>query len=137
MAGAFGAGVPHSDVWLSPDHAVYVGEVLIPVRLLVNGTSIAQVAVERVVYYHVELPRHDVLLAQGLPAESYLDVRDRSDFANGPGPVQLYPDFASRMWEAYGCAPLVVTGVGLERARAVVNRLASAVIAKPGEARAA
>ena len=129
MAGAFGAGVPHSDVWLSPDHAVYVGEVLIPVRFLVNGTSIAQVAVERVVYYHVELPRHDVLLAQGLEAESYLDVRDRSDFANGPGPVRLYPDFATRMWEAYGCAPLVVTGVELERARALV-----AAQVRPGRA---
>ncbi len=28
-------------------------------------------------YYHVELPHHDVLLAQGLPAESYLDTGNR------------------------------------------------------------
>jgi hypothetical protein len=103
---------------------VYVNEVLIPVRLLVNGTTIAQVKVDRVVYYHVELPRHDVVLAQGLPAESYLDVRDRSDYANGPGPVRLYPDFSTRMWEAFGCAPLVVTGEALAGVRGLVEERA-------------
>ena len=123
-AGAFGAGMPYSDVWLSPDHAVYVGEVLIPVRFLVNGTTIAQLKVERVTYYHVELPRHDVVLAQGLEVESYLDVRDRSDFANGPGPVRLYPDFATRMWEAYGCARLVAVGPELDTARRLVDQYA-------------
>ena len=30
----------------------------------------------RCVYYHVELPRHAVLLAEGLAAESFLGVRD-------------------------------------------------------------
>jgi T5SS/PEP-CTERM-associated repeat protein len=123
-AGAFGVGVPYADVWLSPDHAVYVGEVLIPVRFLVNGTTIAQLKVERVTYYHVELPRHDVLLAQGLEVESYLDVKDRSDFANGPGPVKLYPDFSTRMWEAYGCAPLVAVGPELDTARRLVDQYA-------------
>ena len=69
-AGAFGPGRPHSDLWLSPDHAVYVEEVLIPVRYLVNGTTITQVPVERVTYHHLELAEHNVLLAEGLPAES-------------------------------------------------------------------
>ena len=119
-AGAFGVGMPYAELLLSPDHAVYVGEVLIPVRFLINGTTIAQVAAKRVTYYHIELPRHDVVLAQGLEVESYLDVRDRSDFANGPGPVRLYPDFSTRMWEAFGCAPVVVTGAALDKARACV-----------------
>jgi autotransporter passenger strand-loop-strand repeat protein len=123
-AGAFGPGRPHSDLLLSPDHAVHVGGVLIPVRCLVNGDTIVQVPVDRVTYYHIELPQHDVVLAQGLEAESYLDVKDRSDYANGPGPVRLYPDFSARMWEAFGCAPLVVTGPELEAARALVDALA-------------
>jgi len=91
QAGAFGPEVPRRDLWLSPDHAVYVGGdgedaapgVLIPVRYLVNGASIAQVEVSTVVYWHVELDRHDVVLAEGLPAESYLDTGNRSAFANG------------------------------------------------------
>jgi len=36
-AGAFGAGRPHRDLRLSPEHAVFVDGVLIPVHLLVNA----------------------------------------------------------------------------------------------------
>jgi hypothetical protein len=126
QAGAFGRGLPAADLRLSPDHAVYVNDVLIPVRLLVNGTTIRQVPVDAITYYHVELPRHDVLLAEGLPAESYLDTGDRSNFSDGV-PVGLFPDFSTpvpnlaAIWEAEGCAPLVVHGPVLDAARAAVN----------------
>ncbi len=50
---------------------------MIPVHCLINGTTIRQVAADAVTYYHVELPRHDVILAEGLPAESYLDTGNR------------------------------------------------------------
>jgi hypothetical protein len=123
-AGAFGAGVPHTDLWLSPDHAIYVNEVLVPVKLLVNGGSIAQVPADHITYYHLELPRHDVVLAEGLAVESYLETGERSNFANGPGPMRLYPDFSARLWDAYGCAPLVVTGAQLARAWERVVRIA-------------
>ena len=72
-----------------------------------------------------ELPNHSVLLAEGLPAESYLDTGDRRNFANGGGAVALYPDFSSRVWEAAGCAPLVVSGPELEAARNQVNAAAA------------
>jgi hypothetical protein len=124
-AGAFGPGLPHSDLFLSPDHAVYVNEVLIPIRHLVNGSTIAQVRVERVSYYHLELAQHDAVLAQGLPAESFLDMKDGSNYANRPGPIRLYPDFSARMWEAFGCARLIVTGPELVAARALVERCAA------------
>src|SRR5208282_3520989 len=61
-AEAFGPGRPHADLFLSPDHAVYIGDVLIPVKHLINGSTIAQVPAERVTYYHLELPQHDVVL---------------------------------------------------------------------------
>jgi hypothetical protein len=84
-AGAFGEGVPSSDVWLSPDHAVYIEGVLIPVRYLANGTSIMQEVVDAVTYWHVELTHHDVILAEGLLAESYLDTGNRAAFAYSRG----------------------------------------------------
>jgi autotransporter passenger strand-loop-strand repeat protein len=121
-AGAFGPGRPCDDLFLSPDHAVYVNEVLIPIRHLINNSTIVQVPVDQVAYHHIELEQHDVLLAQGLPAESFLDMRDRSNYANRPGPVRLYPDFSVRMWEAFGCARLIVTGAELVAARALVER---------------
>ena len=124
-AGAFGVGLPYTDLLLSPDHAVHINNVLIPVKHLINGSTIAQIKVDRVTYYHIELPQHDVVLAHGLSVESFLDMKDRSDFANAGGMMKLYPDFSSRMWEAYGCARLIVTGPQLASARAVVNAYAT------------
>src|SRR5580658_1153527 len=74
LAGAFGPGLPSRDLWLSPDHAVFVEGVLIPIHCLINGGTIRQIVVPEVTYYHVELPAHDVILAEGLPVESYLDT---------------------------------------------------------------
>jgi hypothetical protein len=56
-----------------------------------------------------------------LPVESFLDIRDGSNYANRPGPIRLYPDFSARMWEAFGCARLVVTGPKLEAARGLFS----------------
>jgi len=91
----------------------------------VNGASVTQVPTEPVTYHHIELPQHDVVLAQGLPAESFLDVEDGSNYARGPGPIRLYPDFTARMWDAFGCARLIVTGPELAAAPAPVARFAT------------
>lgn len=122
-AHAFGQGTPERDLLLSPDHAVFVEDVLIPIRHLVNGGSIAQIECDAITYYHIELPRHDVLLADGMPAESYLEAGARDAFANVDGVIQLYPDFEpprdhyAMLWEAEAYAPLVVAGEQLDRAR--------------------
>jgi hypothetical protein len=86
-----------------------------------------QVPAQRVTYYHVELPQHDVVLAEGLPAESFLDMRDGTNYANRPGPVLLYPDYSARMWEAFGCARLIVAGPELLAVRALVAGYAAAL----------
>ena len=93
---AFAPGVPHRVLWLSPDHAVWVGGdaasgapgTLFPVRYLINGATVAQVPCDVVSYFHVELDRHGVLLAEGMPAESYLDTGNRAAFENGGTVVQ-------------------------------------------------
>ena len=137
-AGAFGLGLPHADLFLSPDHAVYVGSVLIPVKRLINGLTIVQVPMERVTYCHLELAEHNVLLAEGLPAESFLDMRDGSKYANRPAPVRVIPDYVARMWDAFGCARLIVTGPELDAARTLVDsRVADVVRTDTVAARAA
>jgi hypothetical protein len=108
--GAFAEGVPRRDLLLSPDHAVCVDDVLIPVRLLVNGATIAQdMSQHRIRYYHVELHTHGVILAEGLPTESYLDTGNRGTFENADAPLILHPDFdggqARRI--AQSCRPFV------------------------------
>jgi len=114
---AFGPGVPHRCLRLSPDHAVYREGSLIPVRYLCNGTTIRQEPVAKICYYHVELDVHDIVLAEGLPAESFLDTGNRSAFANGGGIVMSDPEFALRIWREKACAPLVVEGPVLAAAR--------------------
>ncbi|MBN9563957.1 MAG: Hint domain-containing protein [Alphaproteobacteria bacterium] len=118
-AGAFNDGVPYRDLWLSPDHAVFIDGVLIPIRLLINGTTVVQQAVDQITYFHVELSRHDVLLAEGLPAESYLDTGNRSMFADAGLAMMLHPDFATvnaglKCWEHDACAPLATSAAQVE-----------------------
>ena len=62
---------------------MFVDDVLIPIRYLVNNGTIVQEVVESVTYWHVQLGRHAVILAEGLACESYLDTGNRAAFANG------------------------------------------------------
>ena len=83
---AFGSGMPARDVFLSPGHPVLVErlgrEALVPIMQLINGTTVARTALASVTYWHVELDCHDILLADGLPAESYFDMGARGWFDN-------------------------------------------------------
>lgn len=119
-AHAFGPCQPGRDLWLSPNHGVYVNDALIPVGLLVNGTSVRQIRLPAVAYWHVELPRHEVILAEGMPAESYLDTGDRTDFLHGGDFTTLFPAFAARRNNSEACAPLVLDGPDLAAARAML-----------------
>ena len=88
--------IPCRDLLVSPDHAVLVEGGLIPARLLVNDATILQdTASASVRYFHVELDAHSILLAEGLPAESYLDTGNRGMFENAAAPLLLHPDMAS------------------------------------------
>jgi hypothetical protein len=127
LAGALADHVPARDLLLSPDHAVLIGNSLIPVRYLLNGMSIVQEDPGRITYCHVELEQHDVLLAEGMAAESFLDTGNRHAFTSAGGPVMLHPDFARKMWAEKGCAPLVLAGPALERAKALFLRRAAAL----------
>lgn len=133
-AGAFGRGVPTRDLYLSPDHAVFEDGSLIPVRELINGGSIAQVRRARVHYYHIELAQHDVVRAEGLEVETFLDTGNRANFRGQAGVIALHPDFAAQVWDAMACAPLVIAGPALDAAR---RRLAGVSPRRGTETRAA
>ncbi len=121
LAHAFGRGRPHRALWLSPDHAVFVAGALIPIRCLVNGATIAREDRAAVVYHHVELDRHDVMQAEGLAVESYLDTGNRSAFEGGAA-LDLHPDFAPKRWGVDACAPLLTGGAIVAAVRGRTRR---------------
>src|SRR5271154_1086573 len=55
--------------------------------------TITQVdAVEHLEYFHIELDSHDVILAEGTPAETYIECDNRLMFHNAAEFPALYPD---------------------------------------------
>ena len=81
--GALADNVPHHDLHVTKGHSLYLDDVLIPVEFLVNHRSILwDDRAQEVMVYHIELENHDVLLANGAPAESYRDDGNRWLFQN-------------------------------------------------------
>jgi Hint domain len=114
LRGALGDNLPTRDLVLSPDHCLFLDGKLIPVKLLINDMTIVQERNARIVhYYHVELNRHAILLAEGAPAESYLDTGNRAFFSNAGLAVMLHPEFEMnahlKCWQTDACAPLTVS----------------------------
>jgi hypothetical protein len=82
-AEAFGPDVPHRDLLITQEHCIFADGGLIPARMLVNERSIIlDHDVLDYTYYHVELATHNLLIAEGLATESYLDTGNRGNFAN-------------------------------------------------------
>ena len=83
--------VPHSDLYVSPWHAIYIDNILIPAKYLVNGVTIVADAKPEALpptYFHIELNTHEVILAEGLAVESFLG--GDLPFDNADEYVRLY-----------------------------------------------
>jgi Hint domain len=120
MEGSFGGGLPERPLRLSPGHPVLVrcdeAEVLVPIMCLINGTSVRRIAVDQVTYWHIELDQHDILLAEGLPAESFLDYGNRSWFENGVDHALANPDHVPEGLNGR-CRPVALDGPVVEAER--------------------
>jgi hypothetical protein len=109
-AGALAPEIPARDLWLSPGHALVLDGALVRATYLVNGMTIQQAdAVDRVDYFHLEFEAHEVVLAEGAPAESYVDCDNRQGFHNAHEFAALYPDDARTPFSY--CLPRVEAGM--------------------------
>ncbi|PWK60813.1 Hint domain-containing protein [Roseicyclus mahoneyensis] len=82
-AGALGHGLPLRALRLTADHALLLDGLLVNAGALVNGTTIRPDPVAApFAVYHVETEAHEVLLAEGAPAESFINYAGRNPFDN-------------------------------------------------------
>ena len=90
---ALAEGIPSKDLRVSPNHAIYVEDLLINAGALVNGVNIYQeVPTESFKYYHIELDSHELVIAENTPSESYLPQNEnRDDFDNAADFDVMYP----------------------------------------------
>jgi len=119
--GALARNVPNRDLRITKGHALYLDDVLIPVEFLDNHRSIIwDDHAREVEVYHIELADHDVLLANGAPAESYRDDGNRSLFGNSSSRSLQTP--------APPCAPVLTGGPIVD---AVWQRILSGLVSGP------
>jgi hypothetical protein len=101
--GALADNLPNQDLHITKAHALYLDGVLIPVEFLINHRTIEwDDRAQEVEIYHVELKTHDVLIANGVPAESYRDDGNRWLFRNVNAGWYLPPQEP--------CAPVLTGG---------------------------
>jgi hypothetical protein len=119
---ALADNVPHRDLHVTKGHSLFIDGVLIPVESLVNHRSIIwDDHAQEVEIYHIELARHDVLIADGAPAESYRDDGNRWLFQNANMGWSLKPQEP--------CAPVLTGGCVVD---AIWRRLLDRALPRPG-----
>jgi hypothetical protein len=93
--GALGNGLPVRDIFVSPDHALYLVDcMLVHAKALVNGVTIYQVIEWEgdVTYFHIETEKHEIIFAEGAPTETFIDNVSRKAFNNHAEYEALYPN---------------------------------------------
>ena len=133
-AHAFGLNKPHRDLYLTPEHTVYIDGGLIPVRMLVNGRSIViDKSRDKFQIYHVETEQHSILLSENLMTESYLNTDDKYLFDNDivNFGLEFNEHAGHKSWENDAAAPLTVSRSKVEPIWNRLDRRATQLGYKP------
>lgn len=120
-AGALGEGVPHSDLLVSPQHRILVvskiaermfgqREIFVPAIKLVEAEGIEQVAsFAPVTYVHMLFETHQIVFANGAPAESLYTGRSGAEGAARNGAQGDFRDFPELETAGQGASPAHLT----------------------------
>ncbi len=93
-AGAFGDGLPLSDLYVSNAHAFLLDGHLVVASALINGETITAVPFSDMpsefTYWHIETEEHELVVANGVAAETLSGAPERKDFDNYDSYVAQY-----------------------------------------------
>jgi hypothetical protein len=130
--GALADRVPTSDLHVTKGHSLLIDGLLIPVELLINHRTILwDDRAQQVTIYHIELVTHDVLLANGAPAESYRDDGNRWLFQNA-NPGWADPGWVNPGWGLVAQEPCAPVQTGGRVVDAIWRRLLDRAPPRPG-----
>ena len=105
---ALAPNVPRADLYVTSSHSLLIDGVLVPAEMLINGTTITRYEAsetDELEYFHIKLESHDVVYAEGVPAETLLNVEESAvNFA------EYFRRYGTPTTEEARCAPLVHIG---------------------------
>lgn len=105
---AISEGIPYKDMLVTAEHCLFFDGKFIPVRMLVNGKSIAyDHTITAYDYYHIETETHSIINANGILTESYLNTGNRNSFSQDSSIFRLSHD--AKTWAEDAAAPLITT----------------------------
>jgi len=100
--------VPHADLYVTAEHAFLIDGLLIPVRDLINGTTITRHEgrdFDELEYFNIKVEGHDVIYAEGAPVETLREVDESAvNFA------EYFRMYGSPKAQETRCAPWVSYG---------------------------
>jgi Hint domain len=106
---ALAPDVPHTDLYVTSGHSLFLDGVLAPVGDLINGRSIARDErdCEELEFFHIKLEIHDVIYAEGVPVDTLLNVDESAvNFA------EYFRRYGVPKTPETPCAPRVTYGGG-------------------------
>ena len=102
---ALAPDLPRADLYVTAAHSLLIDGVLVPAEMLINGTTITRYEAsetDELEYFHIRLESHDVVYAEGVPAETLLNVEESAvNFAD------YFRRYGTATREEARCAPYV------------------------------
>jgi len=109
-AGALADDVPHQDLLITSEHAVFLEGHFIPARMLVNGRTISyDRSIAEYDYFHFETARHGIVRVNGAASETYLNNGLRDQFLEQNWAEGVTASDGAKQWGLDSAAPLCVT----------------------------
>ena len=102
---ALAPDVPHTDLYVTGGHALFVDGLLAPAECLINGATIARYEAreyDELEYFHIKLECHNVIYAEGARVETLLNIDESAvNFA------QYFRLYGAPKAEEIPCVPRV------------------------------